>query len=141
MEGLHSDIIDSLRSYLLGSSAEQNIFTSEESVLSCVDLLDVFADKAIQAKNDLWPGVDFEDKSEIYADMTKAYKTMRIAFIFETIVEVGVSPEAPDKFAPQRRQPAKNARIDVGKTLETAAAKVLSVKFRSSRTDGSGDCS
>ena len=135
-----SDIVEPLQSYLLGSSAEQIIFTSAESISSCVELLDEFGDRAIQPCYDPWASVDFYDKSQIYADLTKAYKNVRVASNVETGVEVSVSPETPDKLAPQRRQLAQRPRIDVGKTSKAVAAKALAVKLRSSRPGTSGDC-
>ena len=125
----------------MGSSAEQNIFTSAESISSCVELLDDFGDKAIQPCFDPRASVDFHGKSQIYADLTKAYKNVRFGSNVETGVEVNVSPETPDKLAPQRCQPAQRPRIDVGKTSKNAAAKTLAVKLRSSRPGTSGDCS
>ena len=101
-----SDIIEPLQSYLLGSSAEQNIFTSTGSISSCVELLDEFGYKAIQPPYDPWASVDFHGKSQMYADLTKAYKNVRIASNVETGVEVSVSLETPDKLAPQRHQPS-----------------------------------
>ena len=136
-----SDNIEPLQSYFLSSSAEQNTFTYAESISSCVEFLDDFADKAIQPCYDPRPSVDFQDKSQIYADLTKAYKYVRLASSVETGVEVSVSPGTPDKLAPQRRQPAQKLRIDVGKISKAAATKALAVKLRSSCTDGSGDCS
>ena len=135
-----SDIIEPLQSYLLGSSAEQNIFTSAESSSSCVELLDEFGDKALQPCFDAWASVDFHGQSQIYVDLTKAYKNVRVALNVETGVEVNVSPEAHDKLAPQRCQPAQRPRIDVGKTSKATAAKALAVKLRSSRPGTSGDC-
>ena len=124
----------------MGSSAEQNIFTSSESISSCVQLLDEFGDKALQSCFDPWASVDFHGQFQIYADLTKAYKHVRVASNVETGVEVIVSPETPDKLAPQRCQPAQRPRIDVGKTSKATAAKVLAVKLRSSRPGTSGDC-
>ena len=135
-----SDIVEPLQSYLLGSSAEQIIFTSSESILSSVELLDEFGGRAIQRCYDPWASVDFYDKSQIYAVLTKAYKNVRVATNVETGVEVSVSRETPDKLAPQRRQPAQRPRIDVGKTSKAVAAKALAVKLRSSRPGTSGDC-
>ena len=135
-----SDIIEPLQSYLLGSSAEQNIFTSAESISSCVEFLDEFGDKALQPCFDPWASADFNGQSQIYADVTKAYKNVRVASNVETGVEVNVSPETPDKLAPQRCQPAQRPRIDVGKTSKATAAKDLAVKLRSSRPGTSGDC-
>ena len=122
-----SDIVEPLQSYFLGSSAERNIFTSAELISSCVELLEEFGDRAIQPCYDPWASVDLYDKSQIYADLTKAYKNVRVASNVETGVEVGVLPETPDKLAPQRRQPAQRPRIDVGKTSKAVAAKALAV--------------
>ena len=58
-----SDMIEPLQSYLLGSSAEQNIFTSAKSISSCVELLDEFGDKALQPCFDPWASVDFHGQS------------------------------------------------------------------------------
>ena len=85
--------------------------------------------------------MDFHDKSQIYADLTKAYKNVRLASDVETGFEVNVLPETPDKLAHQRVQPAQKPQIDVGKTSKAAAARVLPVKLRSSRPGGSVDCS
>ena len=71
-----SDTIEPLQSYLLGSSAEQIIFTSAELISSCVELLDEFGDKAIEPCFDPWASVDFHGNSQIYADLTKAYKNV-----------------------------------------------------------------
>ena len=119
-----SDIIEPIQSYLMGSSDEQNVFSSAESISSCVELLDELGDKAIQPCFDPWASVDFHGKSQMYADLTKAYKNVRIASNVETGVEVNVSTETPDKLAPQRCQPAQRPRIDVGKTSKATAANV-----------------
>ena len=136
-----SDVIEPLQNYLLFSSGEQNIFTSAESISSCVELLDEFGDRAIQPCYDPWASVDFHGKSQIYADLTNAYKNVRIASNVETGVDVTVSPETADKLAPQRCQPAQRPRIDVGKTSKATTAKALVAKLRSSCPGGSDDCS
>ena len=103
-----SDIIQPLQSFILNSGAEQNIFTSAESISSCVELLDEFAYKAIQPCYDHWPSVDIHDKSQIHADLTKAYKNVTLALNAETGVEVSVSPETPKKLAPNDVNVHKN---------------------------------
>ena len=136
-----AEIIEHLQSHLLGGSAEENIFTSAESISSSVELLDEFGDKAIQPYYDPWASVDFHDETQIYADLTKAYMNVRLASNVDTGVEVSVSPETPDKLAPQRGQPAQKPGIDVDKNSKAAAAKSLVIKLRSSCSGGSGDCS
>ena len=84
----------------MSSNAEQNCFSSEASISSCVEFLDKLADKAIQPCYDLWPNGDFQDKSKIYADLTKAYKNVTLESNNETSVEVSMSPETPIKLAP-----------------------------------------
>ena len=91
-EAYLSVIIEPLQSYLLSSSAELIVFTSAESISSCVELLDELADKTIQPCYDPWASVDFHDKSQIYADLIKAYKNVRLASNVETGVEVSVLP-------------------------------------------------
>ena len=56
--------IESLQSYSLSSSAEQNFFTSAESISSCIEILDEFADEVIQSCYDLWPSVVFHANSQ-----------------------------------------------------------------------------
>ena len=80
--------------------------------------------------------MDFHDKSQIYSDLTKAYKNVRLASNVETGAEVGVSPETPDKLAPQRCQPAQKPQIDVGRSSKASAAKALVVKLRTSHPVG-----
>ena len=89
---------------------------------------------------DPWASVNFYDKSQISVDLTKAYKNVRLASNVDTGADVSVSPETPDRLAPQRLQPAQNPRIDVGKTSKAGAAKALAIKLRSSRPGTSGDC-
>ena len=102
--------------------------------------MDEFGDKALEPCFDPWAGVDFHDQSQIYADLTKAYKNVRVASNVEKGVDVNMSPETPDKLAPQRCQPAQRPRIDVGKTSKATAAKALAVKLRSSRPGTSANC-
>ena len=106
-----------------------------------MELLDEFGDRTIQPCYDPWASVDFHDKSQIYADLTKECKNVRLASNVETGVEVSVSTKTPDKLAPQQRQPAQKPQIDVRKTSKAVAAKVLAIKLRSSCSDSSGDCS
>ena len=133
-----SDIIEPVRSYLWSSSAKQIVFTSAESISSCFEFLDEFADKAIEPCYYPWHSLDFHDESKIYADLTKAYKKVRAVSNLETSVEIILSPDNPDELAPKKHQSAQRPRIDVVKTSITAAAKALALKLCS---DASGDCS
>ena len=84
-EVVWSHIIEPLQRYLLSGSAEQYIFTSVLRFSSCVHLWDEFADKAIQPCCDRWPSLDFNDKSQINADLTKSYTNVKLASNVETV--------------------------------------------------------
>ena len=45
--------------------------------------------------------MDSHDKSKTYADLTKAYKNLRLGSNVQTSVEVSVSPETPVKLNPK----------------------------------------
>ena len=72
------DVIEPLQSYLLASSGE-NVFSSAESISSCVEMLSKFGDKALKPSYDSWCSVDFHGRAEIHANLTKAYKDVRVA--------------------------------------------------------------
>ena len=78
--------------------------------------MDEFADKAIQPCHDPWPCADSYDKPKIYADLTKAYKKVRLALNVETSVQVSLLPEPPERLAPQKYQPARKPWIYVCET-------------------------
>ena len=64
-EGELSEFFEPLASYLLSSSAEQNIFLSSESMSSCVEMLAEFGDNALQPSYDPWSSVDFHGRAKI----------------------------------------------------------------------------
>ena len=74
-----ADVIEPLQCYLLTCSADQNIFVSADSISSCVEMLADFGDKALQPSYDPWISVDFHGLAKIQADLTRAYKDLRIA--------------------------------------------------------------
>ena len=136
-----ADVIEPLQSYLLGSRLEQNIFASAECISSCIEMLAVFGDRALQPSYDPWASVDFHGRGKIHADLTKAYKDVRIAANVEADADVTLSPGSPEKLLPQWKRPAQGPRIDLSKTSKADAAKTCVAKLRSSRPGGSGDCS
>ena len=73
-----SDIIEHLQSYFMSGNAEQNIFPSAESIPSCADFLDEFADEAVQPCYDRWSSGDFHDNSQVYVDLTKSDKNVKL---------------------------------------------------------------
>ena len=52
-----ADVIEPLKSYLLSSSSEQNIFSFAECISSCVEMLAKFGDRALQPSYDPWASV------------------------------------------------------------------------------------
>ena len=136
-----SDVFEPLQCYLLTCSAEQNIFVSADSIFSCVEMLAEIGDRALQPSYDPWTSVDFHGRGKIHADLTKAYKDVRIAANVEPGADVTLSFGSPEKLLPQRKRPAQGPGIDLSKTSKAAAAKSCVSKLRSSRPGASGDCS
>ena len=136
-----SDLIVPLQSYLLTYNTEQNIFSSADSISSCVEMLAEFGDKALQPSYDPWASVDFHGRGRIHADLTKAYKDVRVAANVEPDADVTLSSGSPEKLLPQRKRPAQGPRLDLSKTSKAAAAKSCISKLHCSRPGTSGDCS
>ena len=90
-------VIEPLQWYLLTCSADQNIFVSADSISSCVEMLAKFGDRALQPSYDPWASVDFHGRVKIHADLTKAYKDVRIAVNIETDADVTLSSGSPEK--------------------------------------------
>ena len=107
-----ADVIDPLQSYLLSSNLEQNIFASAECISSCVEMLAEFGDRALQPSYDPWASVDFHGRGKIHADLTKAYKDVKVAANVKPDVDVALSSGSPEKLLPQRKRPAQGPRVD-----------------------------
>ena len=133
-------VIESLQSYLLTCSADQNIFVSADSLSSCVEMLTEFGVKALQPPFDPWAIVDSHGRAKIHVDLTKAYKDVRIAANVEADADVTLSSGSPEKLVPQRKRPAQRPRIDLSKTSKAVTAKTCVSKLRSSVAGTSGDC-
>ena len=86
-----ADVIQPLQSYLLTCSAEQDNFSSADSVSSCVEMLAEFGDKAVQPSYDPWASVDFHGRSKIHSGMTKTYKDVRVFTTVGTNADVTLS--------------------------------------------------
>ena len=104
-------------------------------------MLAEFGDRALQPSNDPWASVGFHGRVKIHADLTKAYKDVRIAAKVETDVDVTLSSGSPEKLLPQKKRPVQASCIDLSKTSKVVAAKACVSKLRSSRPGGSSDCS
>ena len=135
------DVIEPLQSSLLSSSSEHNMFSSAECISACVEMLAEFGDRPLQSSYDPWASVDFLGRSKIHADLTTAYKDMRVATNVGTYADVTLSSWSPQKRLPQKKRPAQRPRIDLSKTSKDVAAKTCVSKLRSFRPGGSGDCS
>ena len=104
-------------------------------------MLAEFGDRALQPSYDPWASVDFHGRGKIHADLTKAYRDVRIAANVEPDADVTLSSGSPEKLLPQRKRPAQGPRIDLSKTVKASAAKSCISELRSARPGGSGDCS
>ena len=136
-----ADVIGSLQSYFLSSTSEQNIFVSAECILSCVEMLAEFADRALQPSYDPCASVDFHGRAKKYADLIKAYEDVRIAANVETDADVTLASGSPEKLLPQWKVPAQRPHIDLSNTSKAVVAEAFDSKLRLSRPGGSGDCS
>ena len=108
-----ADLIEPLQSYLLTCNTEQNIFSGADSFSSCVEMLAECGDKALQHSYEPWASIDFNGRSKIHADLTKAYKDVRVATTVRTDADVRLSPGSPEKLLPQWKRPAQGQRIDL----------------------------
>ena len=136
-----ADVIEPLQSHLLTCKMEQNIFVSADSISSCVEMSTEFGDKALQPSYDHWASLDFHGRSKIHADLTKAFKDVRVATNVGTDADVTLYSGSPEKPLPQKKRPAQRRRIDISKTSRAVAAKTCVSKIRSSGAGTSGDCS
>ena len=136
-----ADVIEPPQSYLLTCNAEQNIFVGADSISSCVEMLAGFGDKALQPSYDPWASVDFHGRSKIHAELTKAYKDMRVGANVGTDADVMLSSGSSEKLLPQEKRPAQRRRIDSSKTSKAVAAKSCISKLRSSVAGTRGDSS
>ena len=136
-----ADMIELLQCYLLTCSANQNIFVSADSFSSCAEILAEFGDRALQPSYDPWVSVDFHGRVKIHADLTKAYKDVRVAANVEADADVTLCSGIPEKLLPQKKRPAQGPLIDLSETSKAVAVKACFSKLRSSRPGGSGDYS
>ena len=136
-----ADVIEPLQSYLLTCSADQKICVNADSISSRVEMLAEFGDKALQPFYDSWARVDFHGRSKIHADLTKAYKDVKVATNVGTGADVTLSSGSPEKLLPEKKHPAQRPRIDLSKTSKVVAEKNCVSKFRSSGAGTSGHCS
>ena len=104
-------------------------------------MLSEFGDGALQPSYDPWCSVDFHGRAEIHANLTKAYKDVRVAGNIEADADVTLSSGIPEKLLPQRKRPAQGPRIDLSKTSKAVAAESCVSKLRSCGAGTSGDCS
>ena len=132
-------VIKPLQSYLLTCSAKQNIFSSADSISSCVEMLAEFGDKVLQPSYDLWASLDFQVRSKAHAELTKTFKDVRVAINVGTDAGVTLSSGSPAKLLPQKKRPAQKPRIDLSKISQAVVAKTCASKLRSSAVGASDD--
>ena len=104
-------------------------------------MLAEFGDRALQPSYDPWASVDFHGRAKIHADLTKAYKDVRIAANVEEDADMTLSSGSLEKLLPQRKRPAQRPRIDLSKTVKAVTAKTCVSKLRSFGAGTTGDCS
>ena len=102
-------------------------------------MLAEFGYKALQPSYDPWTSVNFRGRSKILAELTKAYKDVRVATNVGTDADVTLSSGSTEKLLPQRKRHAQRPRIDLNKISKAVAAKTCAAKLRSSGAGASGD--
>ena len=109
-----------------------NFFTDPDSVARCVELLEDFGDRALQAEYNPWDSVDFHGRVGIVDQLSKAYKAVRVASDVDTS-SMSTIVRSPGKLSMQRRVPVQAPKIDLGKTSRAGTASALVSKLRSPR--------
>ena len=74
-----SSVIEPIQGYLLSGDSEGNFFTDPVSVLSCMELLETFSDRALQCDYSPWELVNVHGYEKIRAELQKTYKAVRVA--------------------------------------------------------------
>ena len=123
-------VIEPLQSYLLCGDSAHNFFTDPDSIGRCVELVDNFGDRALQAGYNPWDSVDFNGRAGIVEELSKAYKAVRVASDVDTS-SMSTLLQSPEKLAMQRRIPVQAPKIDLGKTGRAGTASALVNKLRS----------
>ena len=77
-------VIEPLQSYLLCGELANNFFTDPDSIGRCVELVDKFGDRALQAGCNPWDSVEFNGRADLVEELSKAYKAVRVASDVDT---------------------------------------------------------
>ena len=107
-----------------------NFCTDPDSVARCVELLEDFGDRALQAEYNPWDSVDFHGRVGIVDKLSKAYKAVRVASDVDTS-SMSTILQGPGKLSVQRRTPVQAPKIDLGMTSRAGTASALVSKLRS----------
>ena len=124
-----ASVIEPLQSFLLCGELANNFFTDPDSNGRCVELVDSFGDRALQAGYNPWASVDFNGRAGIVEELSKAYKAFRIASDVDTSSTSTVL-QCPGKLAMQRRFPVQAPKIHFGKTSRGGTASALVSRLR-----------
>ena len=123
-------VIEPLQSYLLCGKLTNNFFTDPDSVARCVELLDSFGDRDLQADYNPWDSVDFHGRAGIVEGLSKAYKAVQVASDVNTS-SMSTILQSPGKLSMQRRTLVQAPKIDLEKTSRAGTASALVSKLRS----------
>ena len=83
--------------------------------------------------------MEFHGGVKNLADLTKAYKDVRVATNVATVADLTLSSGSPEKLLPQTEPPALRPSIDLSRTCKALVAKTCVSKLRSSGADTSSD--
>ena len=110
-------VIELIRGYLLSCDSEGNFFTNPESISSCFELLETFADRALQSDYNRWDSDNVHGYEKFRAEVEKSYKAVRVATDVESSSCFSEPVFVWEKLPEQRRRPGQRPRIVIGDTL------------------------
>ena len=125
------------------SLAIQNeiLFSDPDSIVGCLLSLETFCEKTLQIDYSPWRFVKLCDYENIYCEMVKSYKTVKIASDVESSSSISEPVFVPEKLPEQRLCPAQRPRVDVEKTQHAASAASLVNQLRSNRKPSGAESS
>ena len=136
-----SSVIEPIQGYLLNGDVEGNFFTDPGSISSGMELLETFRDSALQCDYDPWESVNAHGYENIWAELEKSYKAVRVASNVESSSSLSEPVFVSERLPEQRRRPAQRPRIDISKTHHSGVAELLAGKLRSKRKTSNAESS
>ena len=113
---------------MLFTELHKNFFTKPESIAICVELVGTFEEHALLLGYEPWESVDFHGRRDFVQQLSKSYKTVRVAADVDSS-SLSTVQQNPDKLAMQRWTTAKAPMIDFVKTNQTATADAFVSKL------------